>query len=205
MILLNADKISLSFTEKVLLNNVSLTLSDGEKIGIIGVNGTGKSTLLKILSGELAPEQGTISLGRNTTISYLSQNPVFDEELTALEYVLTGFDSHKFPKEHEAVTVLNKLGVENHNLKLSQLSGGQRRRTAIAKALIFPCEILILDEPTNHIDNEGAIYLEEYLQRYKGAIIMVTHDRYFLDRVSNKIVEIDKGNLILMTPTTRVF
>lgn len=195
MILLNGDKISLSFTEKKLLENVSLTISTGEKIGIVGVNGTGKSTLLKILAGETEPSAGTISLAKNTTISYLSQNPVFDDKLTAIEYVLSGFDVHKFPKEHEAVTVLNKLGVTNHTGKLGEMSGGQRRRVAIAKALIFPCEILILDEPTNHIDNQGAIYLEEYLQKYKGAILMVTHDRYFLDRVSNKIIEIDKGNL----------
>lgn len=195
LILLNANKISLSFTEKILLNNISLTISEGEKIGMIGINGTGKSTLLKILATKLIPESGTISLAKNTTISYLSQNPEFDDNLTAIEYVMSGFDSHKYPKEYEAMTVLNKLGVEAPNQLLKYMSGGQKRRTAIAKALIFPCEILILDEPTNHIDNAGAVYLEEYLKRYKGAIIMVTHDRYFLDRVSNKIIEIDKGNL----------
>lgn len=195
MILLNADKISLSYTEKVLLNEVSLAANEGDKIGIIGVNGTGKSTFLKILAGKLEPEKGTMSYARNISISYLPQNPEFDENLTALEYVLTGFDNNKYPKEHEAMSVLNKMGVENYNLKMSQLSGGQKRRAAIAKALIFPCEVLILDEPTNHIDNETAIFLEEYLTKYKGAIIMVTHDRYFLDRVSNKIVEIDNGNL----------
>lgn len=195
MILINADNISLSYTEKVLLDGVSISANEGDKIGIIGVNGTGKSTLLKILAGKIKPESGTISCSKNVTISYLPQNPEFDESLTALEYVLTGFDNNKYPKEHEAMSVLNKMGVENYNLKLSQLSGGQRRRVAIAKALIFPCEILILDEPTNHIDNETAKFLEEYLQKYKGAIIMVTHDRYFLDRVSNKIVEIDGGKL----------
>ena len=195
MILLNADKISLSYTEKVLLNEVSLAANEGDKIGIIGVNGTGKSTFLKILAGKLEPEKGKMSYARNISISYLQQNPEFDENLTALEYVLTGFDNNKYPKEHEAMSVLNKMGVENYDLKMSQLSGGQKRRAAIAKALIFPCEVLILDEPTNHIDNETAIFLEEYLAKYKGAIIMVTHDRYFLDRVSNKIVEIDNGNL----------
>lgn len=195
MILLNADKISLSYTDKTLLDEVTFSANEGDKIGIIGVNGTGKSTLLKILAGEIEPEKGTLSYTKNVTISYLPQNPEFDNNLTALEYVLTGFDNNKFPKQHEAMSVLNKMGVENYNLKLSQLSGGQKRRVAIAKALIFPCEILILDEPTNHIDNETAKVLEEYLQKYKGAIIMVTHDRYFLDRVSNKIVEIDGGKL----------
>lgn len=195
LILLNADKISLSYTDKVLLNEINLTISSGEKIGVIGINGTGKSTLLKMLAGEIEPESGKINKGSNITISYLSQNPVFDEALTPIEYVMSGFDSHKFPKQHEAVTVLNKLGVTEHDKPLSQLSGGQRRRSAIAKALIFPCELLILDEPTNHIDNDAAIYLEQYLKKYKGALIMVTHDRYFLDRISNKILEIDKGNL----------
>ncbi|MEG1994483.1 MAG: ABC-F family ATP-binding cassette domain-containing protein, partial [Oscillospiraceae bacterium] len=195
MILLNADKISLSYTDKVLLNGVSLAANEGDKIGIIGVNGTGKSTFLKILAGKLEPEKGTLSLAKNISISYLPQNPEFDDNMTALEYVLTGFDNNKYPKEHEAMSVLNKMGVENYNQKLSQLSGGQKRRAAIAKALIFPCEILILDEPTNHLDSETANFLEEYLVKYKGAISMVTHDRYFLDRVSNRIVEIDGGNL----------
>lgn len=195
MVLLNADRISLSYTEKVLLNNISLTISSGEKIGLIGINGTGKSTLLKVLASQATADNGTITLSNNITVSYLPQAPVFDLSLTALEYVMSGFDSHKFPKEYEATTVLNKLGVLEHNQKLEQMSGGQRRRVAIAKSLIFPCEILILDEPTNHLDSEGALYLEEYLKKYKGALIMVTHDRYFLDRISNKIVEIDNGNL----------
>ncbi|MFI3142038.1 MAG: ABC-F family ATP-binding cassette domain-containing protein [Clostridia bacterium] len=195
MILLNADNLSLSYTDKALLEQINLTINDGEKIGVIGINGTGKSTLLKILGGEITPDSGKINRSQNLTISYLSQNPVFDENLTALQYVMTGFDAHKFPKEHEAKAVLNKLGVIEQDKPLSQLSGGQRRRSAIAKALIFPCELLILDEPTNHIDNDAAIYLEQYLKKYKGAIIMVTHDRYFLDRICNKILEIDKGDL----------
>lgn len=180
-----------------MLNKVSLTISEGEKIGIIGLNGTGKSTLLKIIAGKLSPEEGTISLAKNTTVSYLSQNPIYQENSTALEYVMSGFDAHKFPKEYEATTILNKLGITNHDQKLSVMSGGQKRRIAIAKALIFPCEILVLDEPTNHLDSDAAEYLEELLKKYKGALIMVTHDRYFLDRVTNKIVEIDKGQLFL--------
>lgn len=195
MILLNVDKISLSYTDRLLLDQVSLTINDGEKIGVIGINGTGKSTLLKILAGEVQPESGKINKAHSLSVSYLSQNPVFDETLTPIQYVMSGFDAHKFPKQHEATTILNKLGVTEHNKPLSQLSGGQRRRSAIAKALVFPCELLILDEPTNHIDNDAAIYLENYLKKYKGALIMVTHDRYFLDRISNKILEIDKGNL----------
>lgn len=189
------DQLSLSYTEKTLLDQVSITISEGEKIGVIGVNGTGKSTLLKLLAGVITPQSGKVSLSRNTTVSYLSQNPTFDDDLTAIQYVMSGFDAHKFPKEYEAVTVLNHLGVTEQDKPLRKLSGGQRRRAAIAKALIFPCELLILDEPTNHIDNDAAIYLEDYLARYKGAVVMVTHDRYFLDRVSNKIIEIDGGKL----------
>jgi len=194
--LLSAEKITKSYSEKVLLNGVSIYINEGEKIGVIGVNGTGKSTFLKILAQLEEPDSGTISKNPGLKVEYLQQNPVWDENLTILEHIFRGSSAEfKNIKEYEAKTVLTKLGITEFDKPVSQLSGGQRKRVAIATALIRPCDILILDEPTNHLDNEMGTWLENYLIKYTGAIVMVTHDRYFLDRVTNKIVEIDKGNL----------
>jgi len=194
--LLSAEKITKSYSEKVLLNGISLYLNEGDKIGVIGVNGTGKSTLLNIIAQKEVPDSGSISKNPGVRIEYLEQNPVWDEKLTLLEHVFLGTSTAlRQTKEYEAKMVLNKLGLTEYDTLISSMSGGQRKRAAIASALIHPCEVLILDEPTNHLDNEMVQWLENYLARYTGAIIMVTHDRYFLDRVTNKIVELDHGNL----------
>lgn len=194
--LLTAEKINKSYGEKILLNDVNLYLNEGDKIGIIGINGTGKSTLLKILAGVEEPDDGKIIKRAVDRISYLPQNPEFRENTTVLEQVFLGVSNHdRELMEYEAKTILTKLGIVEFDKDVNLLSGGQKKRVAIASALIHPCEILILDEPTNHLDNEMVGWLEKYLKEYKGAIVMITHDRYFLDRVTNKIVEIDKGNL----------
>jgi len=194
--LLSAEKITKSYSEKILLNGVSLYLNEGDKIGVIGVNGTGKSTFLNIIAGIEEPDSGSISKNPGVRIEYLQQNPVWNEKLTLLEHIFLGTSSaDRQTKEYEAKTVLTKLDLTEYDTEIKYLSGGQRKRAAIASALIHPCEVLILDEPTNHLDNDMVMWLENYLSKYSGAIIMVTHDRYFLDRVTNKIVELDNGNL----------
>lgn len=194
--ILAAENISKNYSDKMLLDNVTLYINDNDKIGIIGVNGTGKSTLLKIIAGVDFADKGKIQKKTGDRVIYLSQNPKFEQDCTIMEYVLENSDSlTKEVMEFEAKTILTKLGIVDFNKKISILSGGQRKRVAIATALVSECELLILDEPTNHLDNDMIIWLEGYLKKYKGALIMVTHDRYFLDRVTNKIVEIDSGNL----------
>ena len=188
--------ISKSYSEKILLENINLYINDKDKIGIVGVNGTGKSTLLKIASQIEEADSGEIIKGNGIRISCLPQVPVFDENATVLEQVFLDSSSEtKVLMEYEAKTVLNKLGILEFDKKMGLLSVGQRKRVAIASALINPCELLILDEPTNHLDNDMILWLENYLCKFTRAVLMVTHDRYFLDRVCNKIVEIDKGNL----------
>jgi len=193
--LLSAEKITKSYSERPLLNDVSMYVNAGDKIGVIGVNGTGKSTLLRILAQLEEPDAGSVIRDPGVRLQYLHQNPVWDENLTVLEHVFAGAPELKENKEFEAKKILTKLGITEFDRPVSLLSGGQRKRVAIASALIRPCEVLILDEPTNHLDNDMVLWLESYLIRYTGAIIMVTHDRYFLDRVTNKIVEIDNGKL----------
>lgn len=196
MILLTAEKVSKSYSEKKLLNEISLYLNERDKVGVIGINGTGKSTFLKIIAELETPDSGTITKAAGARVAYLPQNPVFGQNLTVLEQVFYGASSEfKELKEYEAKTILTKLGITDFSVDASLLSGGEKKRVAIASALIHPSEILILDEPTNHLDNDMVIWLENYLRKYTGAIIMVTHDRYFLDRVANRMVEISKGNL----------
>lgn len=192
---LSAEKIKKSYSEKVLLKDISLYVDEGDKIGVIGVNGTGKSTLLRILAQLEEPDSGTVTKGQGVRIQFLDQNPVWDEKLTILEHIFLGSPELKENKEYEAKTILTRLGIMEFDKPVSLLSGGQRKRVAIASALVHPCDVLILDEPTNHLDNDMVLWLESYLTRFTGAIIMVTHDRYFLDRITNKIVEIDNGNL----------
>ncbi|MEG1657098.1 MAG: ABC-F family ATP-binding cassette domain-containing protein [Christensenellaceae bacterium] len=196
MALLAAENITKGYTEKNLLENVSLYVEKGDKIGVVGVNGTGKSTLLRIIAQQDFCDSGTITKSSDVRISYLPQNPVFEQNHTVLEQVFLGISKDiRQAKQYEAKSILTRLGIIDFNKDVNLLSGGQKKRVAIASALIHPCEILILDEPTNHIDNEMVSWLEEYLEKYSGAIIMVTHDRYFLDRVTNRIIEISKGNL----------
>ena len=232
MNLMTLENISKSYSEKILLKDISLGINEGEKIGIIGVNGTGKSTLLKIIAGVEVPDDGTIIKANRVRVEYLPQNPDYNEDFTVLQQVFKGasnemkllleyeetltaisnnYDDNLNNKlislqekidalnlwdlESEAKAVLTKLGITNFNQKVKELSGGQRKRVSLASALITPCELLILDEPTNHLDNDTIDYLEEYLNSRRGSLIMITHDRYFLDRVSNRIIELDKGRL----------
>ncbi|MCI8409633.1 MAG: ABC-F family ATP-binding cassette domain-containing protein [Lachnospiraceae bacterium] len=197
MNLLTADKISKNYTEKKLLQDVSLGIDERDKIGVIGINGTGKSTLLKLLAGLEEPDEGTITKGNHVRMEYLAQNPEFDDNKTILENVTRHLShaSKGWNVEGEAKAMLGKLGITDLELLPSHMSGGQRKRAALVRTLLTPADILILDEPTNHLDNEMAEWLEGYLQSFRGAFVMITHDRYFLDKVTNKIVEIDKGKL----------
>ncbi len=196
MILLSAEKITKNYGEKKLLEDITLYLSEGDKVGVIGINGTGKSTLLKIIAELELSDSGKISKAAGVKIGYLPQNPIYGEKMTILEQVFKGTSTDTMElKEYEAKSILTKLGFTDISTDVSRLSGGEKKKVAIASALINPCEILILDEPTNHLDNDMVLWLENYLRKYSGAILMVTHDRYFLDRVTNRIVEISKGCL----------
>ena len=195
MNILNIEHVSKIFGEKKIFDDVSYGIHEGDKIGIIGINGTGKTTLLKIIAGLEETDEGEVIKQNGLRITYLPQNPDFPEGATVLDYVVDGKLQMDWNTESEAKTVLNKLGIVDHEAKIDTLSGGQKKRVALARTLINPADVLILDEPTNHIDNEMALWLEDYLNKFKGVIIMVTHDRYFLDRVTNKILEISHGKL----------
>lgn len=231
MNLITIENITKNYGTKAIIDNVSLGINEGDKIGLIGVNGTGKSTLLKIISGVEECDEGKITKGNGIRVEYLSQNPNFDFNATILEQVFKGnspemkllreyeevlskvnFGELEFSDklisiqtkidsmnlwqfESEAKMILTKLGIENFEKKIAELSGGQRKRVALASALITPSDLLILDEPTNHMDSETINWLEEYLNSRKGALLMITHDRYFLDRVTNRIIELYDGNL----------
>lgn len=227
MILLNIENISKSYTEKTLLKDVSFGITDNDKIGLIGVNGTGKTTLLRLLAGLEETDEGRIIKTNNVNIEYLPQNPCFDGKAKVIEQVFKGNSKNMkvirdyesaitnsntskeviirlsqlmdningWELESEAKNVLTKLGINNFDEIIDNLSGGQKKRIALASALINPSDLLILDEPTNHLDNETIDWLEDYLSRRKGALLMITHDRYFLDRVVNQIMELDRGIL----------
>ena len=188
MNILNIEHVSKVFGEKKIFDDVSYGIHEGDKIGIIGINGTGKTTLLKMIAGLEETDEGQVICQNGLRITYLPQNPEFPPNITVLNYVTQD-------KEYEARNILNRLGITDHDATISHLSGGQKKRVALAKALVNPADVLILDEPTNHLDNEMVTWLEEYLIAFKGVIIMVTHDRYFLDRVTNKILEISHGKL----------
>ncbi|UBK60693.1 ATP-binding cassette domain-containing protein [Clostridium perfringens] len=243
MNLITLENISKSYSEKILANNVSLGINEGEKIGLIGVNGTGKSSFLKIVAGVEEPDEGTVTKGNRVRIEYLAQTPDYDDNATVLEQVFKGNseemrilreyeellekidkgevkenDSERLIRlqgkidalnlwdmESEAKNVLTKLGITNFEEKVGNLSGGQKKRIMLVAALITPCELLILDEPTNHLDNETISWLEEYLNSRKGALLMITHDRYFLDRVTNRILELDRGRLFSYDGNYSVF
>lgn len=199
MNIINIEHISKVFGEKQVFDDISCGIHQGDKIGIIGINGTGKTTLLKIIAGLEEPDQGQVIFQKGLRVTYLPQSPKFPEHATVLSYVADGADGADWGRESEAKNALNRLGITNHHEEIDHLSGGQKKRVALARTLVNPADVLILDEPTNHIDNEMAVWLEEYLNQWKGAIIMVTHDRYFLDRVTNKILEIDHGKLYSYT------
>lgn len=195
MNILNIEHVSKTFGEKRILDDVSYGVHEGDKIGVIGINGTGKTTLLKIIAGIEEPDEGHVITQNGLRITYLPQNPEFPKDATVLSYVMDGVKEHEWDSESDAKTILNKLDITDHHAAIDILSGGQKKRVALAKALMMEADVLILDEPTNHIDNEMARWLESYLIKFKGVIIMVTHDRYFLDRVTNKILEISHGKL----------
>ncbi len=194
--LLSAEHIEKNYGMKQLIRDASLYVDTGDKVGIIGINGTGKSTLLRILARDEEPDSGTVQVFPNVQVSYMPQNPDMDAEATVLEQVFLGLpQEYRAVAEYEARAMLNRLGVTEHDKKIGVLSGGQRKRVALATALIHPADILILDEPTNHLDMDMAAWLEDYLRRFTGGIILITHDRYFLDRVVNRIVELENGVL----------
>ncbi len=194
--LLAAEHIEKNYGMKQLVRDASLYVDTGDKVGIIGINGTGKSTLLRILARAEEPDSGTVQVFPNVQVSYLSQDPAMDPEATVLEQVFLGLpQEYRAIAEYEARSMLNRLGVTEHEKKIAALSGGQRKRVALATALIHPADLLILDEPTNHLDMDMAAWLEDYLRRFHGGIILITHDRYFLDRVVNRIVELEQGTL----------
>lgn len=233
MNILSAEAISMSYGMKTLFSQVMLGIDQGQKIGLIGINGTGKSTLLKVIAGILPPEEGRVAVGSQVRIQYLSQNPLFNNDSTVLEYVFAGDSpvmrlvqqyeetiellnldpsdsklqkkiqelvpqmdaSGAWDLETHAKTILTRLGIRSFFSKVHTLSGGQRKRVAMARVLIHPADLLILDEPTNHIDHETVEWLEGYLGKFRGALLLITHDRYFLDRVVNRMIELDDGKL----------
>ena len=194
MNIINIEHVSKLYGEKQVFDDVSFGISEGDKIGIIGINGTGKSTLLRMIAGTEEPDEGQIIRQNNLKLSMLTQSPVFPEGVTVLDYV-AGTGEERWERETEAKKILNTLDLTDHEALCSLLSGGQRKRAALARVLVQPSDVLILDEPTNHIDHQMAAWLEDYLKAYRGTLIMVTHDRYFLDQVTNGILEIDHGRL----------
>ena len=194
--LLSAEQLTKTYGTRSLLDSVSFYVEPGDKVGIIGVNGCGKSTLLRLLAGAEEPDGGAVRPDPNVRLAYLPQNPVFPGEHTVLEQVLLGLDGDdRTLAEYEAKTILNQLGVPRFDQKVGELSGGERRRVALAAVLARPCDVLLLDEPTNHLDDRMVGWLEDYLRGWKGALVMVTHDRYFLERIVTKMVEVEGGKL----------
>ena len=181
---------------KQLLQGVDFYLNDGDKVGIIGINGTGKSTFLKVLAGALTADEGSVKRDPNVQVSYLSQNPDMDAENTVLEQVFASMPADfRALMEYEAKSMLTQLGITDFQQKIGTLSGGQRKRVALAAALIHPADVLLLDAPTNHLDSDMVSWLEQWLIRFRGGIVMVTHDRYFLERVANHITELSRCKL----------
>ena len=192
MNIINVENITKSYTGRKLFSKASFYVQENEKIGIIGINGTGKSTLLKIIAGVEEPDEGQVVKGRGIELAYLAQTPLYYDNENVLEYVMRGKHADSQPKAKE---ILNKLGITNYGAMMNILSGGQKKRAALARTLVEPARLLILDEPTNHLDNDMVLWLEQFIKNFKGELIMVTHDRYFLDNVTNRIVELDKASL----------
>ena len=194
MNLINIENLTKVYTERKLFDGASFSLQDGEKVGIIGVNGTGKTTLLRMIMGEEETDEGTVTTANHVVMRYLPQHPEFEPEKSSLECVLEGnvTDENRWSVESDAKAMMTRLGIKDFMQPAGQLSGGQRKRLALISVLLSPADILLLDEPTNHLDNDMADWLEDYLKKWRGALIMVTHDRYFLGSVCNRI---DKGKI----------
>lgn len=202
MNILNIEHISKIYGEKKIFDDASFGIQENDKIGIVGINGTGKSTLLKMIAGIEEPDEGQIIRQNGLKIAYLSQDGIteaeekgLEKERTILSYMMEGVDDTDWSAESEAKTILNELGITEQESLIKHLSGGQKKKVALAKMLVSSSDVLLLDEPTNHLDNAMLEWLEDYLKRYRGVVIMVTHDRYFLDKVTNKILEISRGNM----------
>ncbi len=197
MNLVTIEHLTKSYTERLLFDDTSFSMGEGDKIGLIGINGTGKSTLLKIVAGLEEPDEGTVVRSRNLDIRYLPQNPKFHDGDTIIESIVRDNEGHDHPwdLESQAKTMLTKVGIFDFDAKVETLSGGQRKRVALVSTLMSNTDLLVLDEPTNHLDSDMAEWLEDYLKKFRGALLMITHDRYFLDSVTNRIVELDKGKL----------
>lgn len=195
MNVLNIEHISKTYGEKVIFDDVSCGIQEGDKIGVIGINGTGKTTMLRMIAGAEEADSGQIIKQNGLRIAYLTQNPQFPEDATVLSYVLEGIPESDWTAKSEAKSALNRLNITDYDAQISHLSGGQKKRAALAKVLAAPFDVLLLDEPTNHLDSDMIIWLEDYLRRFRGIVIMVTHDRYFLDKVTNKILEISHGQV----------
>ncbi len=194
--LLSAEHLAKDYGGKTLLEDVTLYLNAGDRVGLIGVNGTGKSTLLKVLAGVETPDSGRVTRDPNVQLAYLPQTPAMDDGNTVLEQVFHDFPAQfRALNEYEARTILTKLGITDFDQRIGELSGGQRKRVALATVFVHPADILVLDEPTNHLDGDMVAWLEQRLALFTGALVMVTHDRYFLDRVTNRIAELSHGAL----------
>ena len=198
MNLLNVEKMSKSFTDKILFDKVTLGISEGDKIGIIGINGTGKSTLLKIIAGIIEPDEGTVVKGKTVQVDYLPQKPVFDPNLTIIENILLGKKAKEEYRnlEGEAKTMLTKLGITDFDGKTDILSGGQKKRVALVRTLLIPGDILILDEPTNHLDMESIQAFNNNLKLYKGNVLFASHDHEFINTVANRIIELTPNGVL---------
>lgn len=196
MSVINVEHISKLYGDKMILEDLSCSVDEGDKIGIIGINGTGKSTLLRIIAGEEEADEGKIIFSNGMTIGWMGQNPEFDEESSILKYVCEGKKiEDDYGYESDAKAMLTVLELENFDEKIKNLSGGQKKRAALCKVLLQKPDILILDEPTNHLDNKMSDWLENYLKSFRGVLLMVTHDRYFLDKVTNHIWEVEGGKV----------
>ena len=200
MNLVTIEHLTKSYTERLLFDDTAFSINEGEKVGLIGINGTGKSTLLKIVAGLEEPDDGSVVRTRNLYIRYLPQIPEFTQGDTVLESIMRDNENetHYSSREEMSATaksMLNELGIRDHDARVETLSGGQRKRVALAGVLMSRAELLILDEPTNHLDSAMADWLEDYLKNFRGALLMITHDRYFLDSVVNRIVELDQGKI----------
>ena len=196
--LLNMERVCKTYGDRSLLDHVTFYMKQGDRVGVVGVNGCGKSTFLRLAAGREKPDSGAVSYDPNVRLGYLPQDPAFDPENTVMEQVEAGLD--KTAREiarYEAVEILTRLGITDTQQKMGSLSGGQRKRVALAACLVHPADLLLLDEPTNHLDAEMIGWLENYLQRFTGGILLVTHDRYFLERVADRTLEVSFGRVYL--------